>query len=377
MSLIEEQAESPYSRQTRTLQERLRNGGFALEDVPGYVPGQQPDPEVWHSLHYNDLYPLIYGRECGSMGIGKLTEVALTEITPYEANPMYEVDPGLFHHWEAPFGSLDIPKMQDQSLAYQAALEEAGVAVHRVSFPDPPVSPFGPMTYMWAARELLVLRGGSIIPKMGWSPFSVGRAEFLALWAFQNLGIPPIAAILGTGVCEAGPCFFLAEDVFVGAISVAFNQEGIDQLYSVVKRTAANDEMTFLTIRSATRSYFDPQSGASAHPDMVLGPLDVDKVILYPGGIDFETYTWLVRNGYKIVEVERDEQILYAPANVVVLEPGRVVMHAEATKAIAAVRALGVDVVEVPYSEFPKAAGGVHCSTMEIHREPGPFSTDR
>jgi N-dimethylarginine dimethylaminohydrolase len=377
MSLIEQRSESRYEQQTRELQERLRDGGFALADVPGYKAGQQPDPDVWHSLHYNDLYPLIYGRECGSMGIGKLTEVALTEITPYEANPMVKVDPGFFHKWEAPFESLDIGRMQEQTLAYQAALEEAGVTVHRVPFPDPPVSPFGPMTYMWATRELLVLRGGSIIPKMGWSPFSVGRAEFLALWAFQNLGIPPIAAILGTGVCEAGPCLFLAEDVFVGALSVAFNQEGLDQLYPVVQRTSGVDDMTFLTLRPTTRAYFDPQSGASAHPDMVLGPLDVDKVIVYPGGVDYETYTWLVRNGYKIAEVERDEQILYAPANVLTLEPGRVIMHAEARKAIAAVRDLGVDVVEVPYSEFPKAGGGVHCSTMEVHREPGPFSTDR
>jgi N-dimethylarginine dimethylaminohydrolase len=52
-------------------------------------------------------------------------------------------------------------------------------------------------------------------------------------------------------------------------------------------------------------------------------------------------------------------------------------MHAEATNAIAAVRKLGVDVVPVPYSEFPKAGGGLHCSTMEIYRERGPYSTDR
>jgi N-dimethylarginine dimethylaminohydrolase len=269
--------------------------------------------------------------------------------------------------------------MQDQSAEYQARLEEAGVTVHRVHFPDPPVSPFGPMIYMWAARELLILNGGSIIPKMGWSPFSVGRAEYLAWWAHSTLGIPSIAAILGTGVCEAGPTFFLAEDVFVTALSVAFNKEGNDQLLPVVRRCAGmtEDEMKVVTLKCPSPLYFDPESGASAHPDMVLGPLDVDKVILYPGGIDFESYSWLKSRGYQIVEVERDEQIQYAPANVVVLEPGRVIMHAEATNAIAAVRKIGVDVVPVSYSEFPKAGGGLHCSTMEIFREKGPYSTDR
>ncbi len=46
-----------------------------------------------------------------------------------------------------------------------------------------------------------------------------------------------------------------------------------------------------------------------------MGPLDTDKVILYPGGIDFETLSWLVRHGYKIAEIERDEQVRFAPAN--------------------------------------------------------------
>ena len=366
----------PYETRTEELQEKSRKGTFDLNDVPGYVQGQQPDPAIWQNLDYQEVYPQIWGRKCGSTGIGKLKEVALTEITSHERNPMVDVDPGFFHKWEAPFASLDIPMMQDQSSEYQAALEAAGVVVHRVEFPDPPVSPFGPMTYMWAARELLILNGGSVIPKPGWTPLSVGRAEYLALWAFRELSIPPIRAIVGTGVCEAGPCFYLAEDVFVGALSVAFNESGIDQLYDTVRRTTSH-EVEFLTINCPTREYFDPNSGASAHPDMVLGPLDVDKVIMYPGGIDYKTHCWLVDHDYTIVEVERDEQVLYAPANVVLVEPGVVIMMKEAKKAVAAVRAAGVEVIEVSYSEFPKAGGSLHCSTMEIYREPGPFSTDR
>lgn len=367
---------SPYECVTEQLQNRSAAGTFDLGAIPGYVPGEQPDPAVWQNLDYQELYPQIWGRKCGSTGIGKLKEVALTEITEHERNPMLDVDPGFFHKWEAPFETLDIGRMKEQSAEFQEALESAGVSVRRVAFPDPPVSPFGPMTYMWAARELLILNGGSVIPKPGWSPLSVGRAEFLALWAFQELSVPPIKAIVGTGVAEAGPCFYLAEDVFVGALSVAFNRSGLDQLYDTVRETT-NHEVEFLTINCPTRQYFDPQSGASAHPDMVLGPLDVDKVIMYPGGIDYETQEWLADRDYKVVEVDRDEQILYAPANVVLIEPGVVIMAREARKAVAAVREAGVEVIEVSYSEFPKAGGSLHCSTMEIYREPGPFSTDR
>ena len=234
------------------------------------------------------------------------------------------------------------------------------------------------MMYMYAARELLILRGGSIVPKMGWNPFSIGRAEFLAKWALEELSVPILLTITGDVVCEPGPCLFLAEDVFVAAHSIAFTEGGLDQLYSLVRRTQRNDDMTFLTLRGGgAHLYFDPQSGGSAHPDMLIGPLDVDKVLLYPGAIDFETWNWLKNRDYEIVEVEHDEQVQFAPANIITLEPGRVIMHQEAKKAVAAVRAAGVDVVEVPFSEYFNAGGGLHCATMEVLRDVGPFSTDR
>jgi N-dimethylarginine dimethylaminohydrolase len=194
-----------------------------------------------------------------------------------------------------------------------------------------------------------------------------------------NLAIPVQLAITGTGVCECGPCFFLAEDVFVAGRGIAFNQEGLDQFLPVVRRSTGLDpgDFTALVIDFPGPSYFDPASGVSHHPDMVLGPLDVDKVIAYPPGLDFNTWRWLKEHHYTIVEVERDEQVRFAPANVMLLEPGRVIMHAEATRAIAAVRKTGVEVVPVPYSEFLAEAGGLHCSTGQIHREPGPYSTDR
>lgn len=368
--------DSQYLRHIEAQQQKLSEGGFKLSDIPNYIPGVFPEPETWHNIDYLDVYRRVWGREIRGNGIGKLREVALTEITSNEYNPIFEEDPAFFHKWEEPYDTLDVKLMQEQSAMYQEILEANGVIVHRIEFPDPPVGAFGPMMYMWAARELLVLNGGSVIPKLGFSALSFGRPEYLAWWAFTRLGIPPILTITGKGVCEAGPCFFLAEDVFVAALSVAFNQEGLDQLLPVVKRSTGLDEVHNLVIKTATRDYFDPGSGASAHPDMIIGPLDTDKVLLYPGGIDFETLSWLVRHGYKIAEIERDEQVQYAPANVTLLEPGHVIMHAGADKAIAAVRKLGVEVEVLPYGEFLKAGGGVHCSTMEILKDPGPALGD-
>ncbi len=366
---------SPYDQQVARMQRRLASGKFSLEGTPGYRAGEKAD--LSQTFDYVDLYPTIWGRECGSAGIGKLREVAITNITEHESAAVYSEDPKFFHAF-GNYPSLDIAKMQDQTDSYESALEEAGVEVTRIDFPDPPVSAFGPMMYMYAARELLILRGGSIVPKMGWNPFSIGRAEFLAKWALEELSVPILLTITGDVVCEPGPCLFLAEDVFVAAHSIAFTEGGLDQLYSLVRRTQRNDDMTFLTLRGGgAHLYFDPQSGGSAHPDMLIGPLDVDKVLLYPGAIDFETWNWLKNRDYEIVEVEHDEQVQFAPANIITLEPGRVIMHQEAKKAVAAVRAAGVDVVEVPFSEYFNAGGGLHCATMEVLRDVGPFSTDR
>lgn len=367
-----------YEAQMLERQERLRAGDFTLENMPGYVPGQPPSVDTWHHLDFLDVYPSVWGRECGKNGIGKLREVMLTEITEHEKFAYYDLDPGYFPQMGAAYDTLDVGLMREQSLAYEAALEDAGVVVHRIEFPDPPVSAYGPAKSMWGAAELFVLRGGSILPKRGVQPMGYGRGEYMALWAWTQLSVPVLGAITGTGIFEAGPCLFLAEDVFVSGHGTAHNDEGFAQMKPIVARSAGLDEsdMTFLNIEFPGPRYFDPPTGISHHPDLVIGPLDVDKIIVYPAGLDYLTWEWL-RKRYQIIEVDHHEHIRFAPANVMLLEPGRVMMHAEATESIAKVRAAGVDVIEVAYSEFLTEAGGLHCSTGQIWREKGPYSTDR
>ncbi len=367
-----------YEARIRDTQRRLRDGDFSLEQMPGYVKGKAPSIDVWHHLDHLEVYPQIWGRECGKNGIGRLREVALTEITESEKFEYQHLDPEYFPRMADEYDSIDIPKMIDQSLAYEQALESCGVVVHRVAFPDPPVSAFGPAKSTWATAELFVLRGGSVLPKRGVQPLAYGRAEYLALWAWTRLGVPVLCAVTGVGIFEIGPCHFLAEDVFVSGNGMAFNDEGLAQMKPVVARSAGLEvnEMTFLHIEFPGDRYYHAPSGVGHHPDLYLAPLDHRKVIAYPAGLDFTTLEWLRKRGYEMVEVEFSEQAQFAPANVMLVEPGLVIMHAEAQASIAKVRAAGVEVIEVPYSEFMKEGGGLHCSTGQIWREKGPYSTD-
>lgn len=368
-----------YEEQIADMQRRLRAGEFTLEQMPGYVKGKAPSVDVWHRLDHLEVYPRVWGRECGKNGIGRLREVVLTEITEAEKFPYHDLDPEYFPKMADAYDSIDIPKMADQSLAYEQALESQGVVVHRVRFPQPPVSAYGPGKSTWAAAELFVLRGGSVLPKRGVQPLAYGRAEYLALWAWTRLGVPVLFAVTGKGIFEIGPCSFLAEDVFISGNGMAFNDEGLAQVKPVVARSAGLDidDMTFLHVEFPGSCYYDAATGTSHHPDLLLAALDVDKVIAYPPGLDFATLEWLRTRGYTMVEVDHDEHVRFGPANVMLIEPGLVIMHAEATESIAKVRKAGVEVIEVPYSEFMKEGGGLHCSTGQIWREKGPYSTDR
>jgi N-dimethylarginine dimethylaminohydrolase len=357
----------------------VASGTFSMDQVPGFVPGGLPSSAVTQGADALDTYQQVWGRPCGKNGIGKLREVALTEITEYEKFAWYDLDPAFFPRMADDYHSLDTDRMRDQSLQYETVLEELGVIVHRVRFPEPPVSGYGPSKSNWGAAELFVLRGGSVLPKRGVNPFGSGRGEYMALWAWTRLGVPPMATITGTGVMEIGPSFFLAEDVFVTATGVSHNQEGLDQVLPLVAASAGLEqhELTSLVIDSPGGIYYDPATGTSHHPDLVLGPLDVGKVIAYTPGLDHPTYEYLRSNGYQIIDVDPEEHVRFCPANVMLVEPGVVIMHAEAVKAIDAVRRAGVHVIPVPYSEFLKEAGGLHCSTGQILRDKGPYSTDR
>jgi N-dimethylarginine dimethylaminohydrolase len=363
-------------------QEALYRKRWTWDDMPFYQGrGARQSIAALHDLDYLDVYEKVHGRKMGCNGIGKLREVALTAVTEaenqvYDERFPYVRDNGFLEaHGLGRIPDVDLCRRQQED--YAAVLEGEGVTVHWIDWGDYPVSAFGPMQAMWAAQELLVINGGAVVPKLGWHPFSFGRTEFLAHWAFWNLNIPTLLTISGKGVAEAGATVWLAQDVYVVGLSAAYDRDGLDQLLPMVRLTSGVQRLEVLTIHCQGSLYFDKKTGATAHVTNLIAPLDVDKVLLFPPGIDTATLLWLERNGYLMVEADIEEHIQNDVCNLKILEPGRVVMAAEAKRTIEKVRKAGVEVIEVPYSGFQHAGGGFHCTTMEIYREPGPLMADR
>ena len=342
-------------------------------DLPAYVQGDDEAETVrqWHSVNYLDYCDQVMGRPYGANGIGKLREVALIWPSEHENHPYWEQDPEWFRvrlaraHLK---GKPDIDLMIRQHEEYAKLLEQNGVQVHWVELPST-VGPLGPFHRpSGAIGDLFVVRGGVIVGKYGTNPMNNGRASIFARWAANELGIPTLLTIYGTGVAEVAASIWLAEDVMVTALSASFNQEGLDQFIPVVK-ASSKDDIHVHVMRLANKVFWDQDSGACAHPNVMIGALDLGKVILYPPAVDYGTYHWLRENKFEIIEADHDEHVNQYACNIITLEPGKVMMHAGAKRSIAKVREAGVEVVEL---EFAAGLSKLDCATSKLRRDPGP-----
>ena len=360
----------------------MRKKAWRIEDIPFYEKGKAANISKLEKLDFLDTKEKVYGRKFGRNGIGKLREVALTKITEQELflnHPFFKQDPEYFARTgmggkEHP----DIQKWQRQQTDFANILQKNGIKVHWIEHPEPLIGPFGPTLVMWAASDLMITRGGSISQRGGMYPFgSYGRFDYLTRWASWHLNIPVLLSITGKGICEANPVsHFLAEDVMVVGLSPACNEEGLNQLIPAVERTSGVEDFKVMVNKMPLDTYWDPETGTCAHLDMVWHAVDAGKILLYPPNINTEVFQWLKGNKFEIIAVDRDEQVKYFPCNLILLEPGKVLVHEGATRTIAKLRKAGIEVIEVPFTECLKMGGGMHCSTMEIYREPGPFLKD-
>lgn len=142
-----------------------------------------------------------------------------------------------------------------------------------------------------------------------------------------------------------------------------------------------------------------PQKRAYMHLDTVFNLVDRDAVTVYPPVVDkMRVYSIRPSNGDGMFEIAEEPGLLPALTdalgvgrlrvvptagdsfqsareqwddanNVVALEPGVVVGYSKNTHTNAALRAAGVEVIEIEGSELGKGRGGCHCMTCPIERE--------
>ncbi len=357
---------------------------WRLEDIPLYREGISVSEFVraTHEADYRTYQAEpVAGRTFGFNGIGKLTEVALhmpNEWTGHENNPQFKQDPSFFTNLMGvpDRGPVDLEAFQAETQELADAFEANGIKVHWVEFPDEPMGPYGPFMGHVFLSWGSIWRGGSIISRFGFLPGMIGVTEYLARWAWNELGIPPLGAIT-QGAMEPGACNMIADDVLVTCLSASYDHLGTRQFVDMVSKTRGTKEFHNLQLRPTAEGFFNKANGACGHPDININAVDVGKLVYSPASLDLDARRWLEDNNFELIEADADEQrLFYAPCNLLLLEPGKVIAHKDAVRTNEKMREAGVEVIEITGEEIRKQCGGIKCRVMQINREFGPTLED-
>lgn len=339
---------------------------FPLERYPDYRPGLPPDWRALASKSFLDECAYIWGKRWGSMGIGKLREVALIKPTDLEGNPLWGKAPEFFLlRYKT---KIDVDHLIRNHEEYAQLLESLDIKVHWMPITDR-MGAYGPMRKLFMAQEALITPGGAILPRFGHGSFKRGLERELQRFLL-SIDCPILFSVHGTGICEPGPMFVpVAEGVFVTANSCSANSEGNRQVSEVLMRVGAK-EIHVMNLPTIHKTF---EAGGEFHTDMVLTAVDDRKALIYPDNLDWATYEWLLDHGFELIEIPKSEHHAFVPANLIVVEPGVVIMPRKAVQTTSRLEAAGVKVINFDSSGIMQGGvNGPRCITMYLRRDPGP-----
>lgn len=332
--------------------------------VPDYSEGR---PRPLFSIGFmEELERAWGGRSWGAQNhTGRLEMVMVHRPGPENESPELQEDPGFFN---LPDGAPDLALMQAQHDEFCQILEREGVEVVYLN-PEPPLTG----TYGFALRALMyartatVINGGAIIDRNA-NHYKRGM-ELFYVRRLAQLGCPILYTVHGQGSFESSDCVFVRPDLPVLARTARSNQDGLDQVASMLTRNGIEDILwTDIPGYWSHRTHQWGQSSGFFHLDAVFGMAAEDVAVVYVGGVGYHLLEALTSRGVELVEVP-DEEVRKLAANLLVIEPGKVVMPAGAPRTAEGIRAKGITVIEVEFSEVLRAGGGPKCITMPlVHR---------
>jgi N-dimethylarginine dimethylaminohydrolase len=241
----------------------------------------------------------------------------------------------------------DLARVASQHQGLVSALQAEGVEVVLV---EPLGAPF--VKSIYTRDPSITVPGGAIVGRMG-----VRRRrgeEPHVTRALAAAGMPILGTITGTGTLEGGSFVKLRPGLAALGTSIRCNEEGFRQLRVLLELIGVE------LIRV-------PIAGYSIHIDLHLAMVDVDRALIDPAGLPYDFLVKLRELGIETIEVAPGEEW---GINLLCLRPGRVLMAEGSPRTAELLSRAGVEVVTIPYDEIHKNGGGVHCSTIELVRDP-------
>jgi arginine deiminase len=243
--------------------------------------------------------------------------------------------------------TLDAELALSQHAALVAAYEEAGVRCHFME-PDP-VLPYQVFT-----RDSSTMGpNGTVItqPAQWWR-----RGEYApAIRFYQEAGIP-IRGMITAGSLEGGDVMIVEPgSVMIGAGETRTQQVAADQLAGWFRE-------------DGWEARVQPIPERYVHIDVLVAVLAEKLAAVCSEVLPAAAVEWLREKGFELIEVSA-EQAFTLGVNAISLGGERVISAAGAVDLNAAIRARGLEVIELDLSMFTLGGGGPHCLSQALRRE--------
>jgi arginine deiminase len=234
-----------------------------------------------------------------------------------------------------------------QHAALVAAYEDAGVAVH---FLDPdPVLPYQVFT-----RDSSTMGpNGTVItqPAQWWR-----RGEYAPAIAFHQQAEIPIRGMITAGSLEGGDVMIVEPGSVLIGCGEARTQE------------VAARQLAGWFQEDGWEARVQPIPERYVHIDVLSAVLAEKLAAVCTEVLPAPTVEWFRSKGFDLIEVS-EEQAFTLGANAISLGGERVISAAGADELNAALRARGIEVIELDLSMFTLGGGGPHCLSQALRRE--------
>jgi N-dimethylarginine dimethylaminohydrolase len=241
----------------------------------------------------------------------------------------------------------DPERAADQHASMVSAYEEAGVRCHFLE-PDPA------LPYQVFARDSSAMGpNGTVITQLAqyWR-----RGEYAPAIRFHREAGIPIRAMITAGSLEGGDVMIVEPGtVLIGSGETRTQETAANQLAGWFREDGWEARVL-------------PFPERYVHIDVLVAVLAERLAAVCTDVLPAAVVDWLRGRGFDLIEVS-EEQAFTLGVNAISLGDDRVISGSGARELNAALRARGLEVIEVDLDMFTLGGGGAHCLGQALRRE--------